>query len=157
MALRITQTDPAALGERWEDYDSDTSFLLGGIDTEAYQIGLERARRLIAREDAGQSLGDITATSSDRREHDIQCQLLGRYIVRGWKGEILDDKDRPISYSPESAAKLLKANIAVFVWVISQATKVAMDHNEEAQETLGKPLSDSAGSVSGKAGAKSKS
>lgn len=155
MALRINQTDPAAIGERWEDYDSDTRFLISGIDTEAYQVGLERARRLIAREDAAQSLGDITATANDRREHDIQCQLLGRYIVLGWEGEILDDKNRPVPYSAKAATKLLKANIGVFVWVISQATKVALDSKAEVALSVEKPLPASGGKPSGRAKARS--
>lgn len=157
MALRINQADPVAVGERWEDYQPDISFKLAGIDDENYQVALERARRLISREDAGQSLGNITATTNDRREHDIQCQLLGKFIVKDWKGEILGDDDRPEPYSPEVAAKLLKANVGVFAWVISMATKVAIDKSTEVAETVGKRSTASAGSASGKAGAKSKS
>ncbi|MCQ9618398.1 hypothetical protein L1889_18330 [Paenalcaligenes niemegkensis] len=156
MALRINQTDPAAIGERWEDYQDDISFKIGGIDDENYQIALERARRLISREDAAQSLHSITATTNDRREHDIQCQLLGHYIVRDWKGEILDDNDRFVPYSPEAAAKLLKANVELFAWVVTQATKVAVDKNAEVAETVGKPSPDSNGSASGRAKPKSK-
>ena len=51
MALRINRQEPAATHERWEDYDEDVAFKLAGLDTDAYQIALERARRLIARLD----------------------------------------------------------------------------------------------------------
>lgn len=156
MALRITQTDPAAVGERWADFDGEVSIKLAGIDDEQYQIALERARRLIAREDANQSLATLTTTANDRREHDIQCDLLGRFIVRDWKGPVLDESDQAIGYSPEDAAKLLKANIGLFVWVIAQASKVAADRNAEVAETVGKPSNASAGSANGKARAKSK-
>lgn len=156
MALRINQTEPEAIGERWEEYQKGISFKLKGIDDESYQIALERARRLISREDAGQSLHNITATASDRREQDIQCQLIGHYIVRDWKGEILDDDDRAVPYSPEAAAKLLKANLDLFSWVVTQATKVAVDKNAEVTETMGKPSTDSDGNVNGKVEAKNK-
>lgn len=156
MALRITETDPAALGERWEAYDEEISFKIAGIDTEAYQISLERARRLIAREDASQSLSSLIAKSGDRREHDIQCDLLGRYIIKDWRGPIEDDTGNIVGYSPEAAAKLLRGNVGVFVWVITQATKVATDAQEEVAEAVGKSSSASDGSGSGKAKAKSK-
>ncbi len=156
MALRISQDDPAAIGERWVDFDNEVSFKIAGIDTEAYQIALERARRLIAREDAGQSLANLTATKSDRREHDVQCDLLGRYIVLDWKGPIEDEAGNVADYSPELASRLLKGNVAVFAWVITEATKVAVEKHKEVSETVGKPLSGSAGNESGKGKAKSK-
>lgn len=156
MALKIVQIDPAGAGERWVDFEDEISFKLAGIDNEHYQIALERARRLIAREDAGQSLQNLTATAGDRREHDIQCDLLGRYIIRDWKGDILGEDDRPVAYSPESAAKLLCANVDLFAWVVTHATKVAVDQSKELAETVGKSLSASAGSATGKAKARSR-
>ena len=156
MALRISQADPAAIGERWVDFDKEISFKIAGIDTEAYQIALERARRLIAREDAGQTLANLTAGKSDRREHDIQCDLLGRYIVLDWKGPIEGDDGKVVAHSPELAAKLLRANVAVFAWVITEATKVAIDSKQEVAETVGKRSSGSAGNGNGRAKAKSR-
>ena len=138
MALRATQTDPLAIGERWEDFDDDVSVKIAGLDDEKYQIALERARRLIAKEDASQSLAQIKVTRADRKEHDIQCELLGRYIVLDWRGDVTDADGKPLPYSPENAAELLRGNIAFFAWVLSAAAKVAADSREEMAETVGK-------------------
>ncbi len=157
MALRINRQEPAATHERWEDYDEDVSFKLAGLDTEAYQIALERARRLIAREDAGQRLAAINVSGNDVREHDVQCQLLGRYIIKDWKGEILDDAGDAVSYSPEGAAKLLASNTDLFVWVIATAAQVASGAQKEVQEIVEKPLPGSSGKKSGPGKVKSAS
>lgn len=157
MALRINRQEPAATHERWEDYDEDVAFKIAGLDTEAYQIALERARRLIAREDAGQRLTAISVSGNDVREHDVQCQLLGRYIIKDWKGEILDDAGGVVPYSPEGAAKLLASNTDLFVWVIATAAQVAADAQKEVQETVEKPSPGSSGKKSGPGKAKSES
>lgn len=157
MALTINRQEPAATHERWEDFDEDVSFKLAGLDTEAYQIALERARRLIAREDAGQRLTSISVSGNDVREHDVQCQLLGRYIIKDWKGEILDDAGDAVPYSPEGAAKLLASNTDLFVWVIATAAQVAAGAQKEVQETVEKPSPGSSGKKSGPGKAKSES
>jgi len=156
MALRMTQQDPVAIDERWEDFDDDVAIKVAGLDREEYQIALERARRLIAREDAGQTLDSISVSAADRREHDIQCKLLGRYIVLDWKGEVTDEQGNRIAYSPEAAAKLLKGNVTLFAWVLTKAAQVSVDYQKGVAETVGKPSSASAGSANGKARAKSK-
>lgn len=152
MALRITQTDPLAIGERWEDFDADVSIKIAGLDDEKYQIALERARRLIAKQDAAQTLSSIKATAADRREHDVQCELLGRYIVLDWKGDVTDASGKFLPYSPENAANLLRGNIALFAWVLATAAKVATDAQEEVAEAVGKSSSASGGSANGRAG-----
>lgn len=157
MALTINRQEPAATHERWEDFDEDVSFKLAGLDTEAYQIALERARRLIAREDAGQRLTSISVSGNDVREHDVQCQLLGRYIIKDWKGEILDDAGDAVPYSPEGAAKLLASNTDLFVWVIATAAQVAAGAQKEVQETVEKPSPGTSGKKSGPGKAKRES
>lgn len=157
MALTINRQEPAATHERWEDFDEDVSFKLAGLDTEAYQIALERARRLIAREDAGQRLTSISVSGNDVREHDVQCQLLGRYIIKDWKGEILDDAGDAVPYSPEGAAKLLASNTDLFVWVIATAAQVAAGAQKEVREIVEKPSPGSSGKKSGPGKAKSES
>lgn len=157
MALTINRQEPAATHERWEDFDEDVSFKLAGLDTETYQIALERARRLIAREDAGQRLASINVSGNDVREHDVQCQLLGRYIIKDWKGEILDDVGSSVPYSPEGAAKLLSGNTDLFVWVIATAAQVAAGAQKEVQETAEKLSPGTSGKKSGPGKAKSAS
>ena len=157
MALTINRQEPVATHERWEDYDEDVSFKLAGLDTEAYQIALERARRLIAREDAGQRLASINVSGNDVREHDVHCQLLGRYIIKDWKGEILDDAGDAVPYSPEGAAKLLASNTELFVWAIATAAQVAAGAQKEVQETVEKPSPGTSAKKSGPGKAKSAS
>lgn len=155
MALRI-KSDPVAFGERWERYDDDVDIKIAGLDTEAYQIALERARRLIVRSDAGQSLADIRTAPTDRREHDIQCALIARHIILDWKGDVTDADGNPLSYSPENAQALLASDANFLVWVISTAAKVTADSEAEITDAVGKPSPASAGRGSGQAGAKSK-
>lgn len=149
MALKINRLESVLSQERWEDYDEDVSFKIAALDTEAYQIALERARRLIAREDAGHSLAAIRVSSNDVREHDVQCQLLSTYIVKDWKGEVLDEAGNVIPYSPENATKLLSENTDLFVWVIATAAHVAANAKKEAQETMEKSSPGSSGKKSG--------
>jgi len=157
MALRINCQESAATHERWEDYDEDVSFKIAGLDTDAYQIALERARRLIAREDAGQRLTAISVSGNDVREHDVQCQLLGRYIIKDWKGEILDDAGDAVPYSPEGATKLLSGSTDLFIWVIATAAQVAAGAQKEVQETVEKPSPGTSGKKSGPGKVKSES
>ena len=157
MALKINRLESVLSQERWEDYTDDVSFKLTRLDTEAYQIALERVRRLIAREDAGQSLSAILVSDSDVREHDIQCQLLGRYIVRDWKGQIQDEAGRQVPYSPENAATLLSGDSDLFTWVLLHAAQLAKEAQEEAKETVEKSLPGSSGKKNGPGQAKSAS
>ena len=87
----------------------------------------------------------------------MQCQLLGRYIIKDWKGEILDDAGAAVSYSAEGAAKLLAGNTELFVWVIATAAQVAAGAQREVQETVEKPSPGSSGKKSGPGKAKSES
>lgn len=134
-----SRADDSASG-KWVGYQDGVSFKLRGIDCGEYQIGIERARRLIAKSDSGQSLGDITVSEGDAQEFDVQCGLLGRYIVLDWKGDIANENGDATDYSPESAAQLLRGNPALFGWIISQAVKISTDAKKVRAETLGKPL-----------------
>ncbi len=156
MALKIVQIDPAGAGERWVDFDEQISFKLASLGDDKYRISLERARRLIAREDAKQELSSVSVTAADRNEQDIQCDLVGRYIIKDWRGPIEDAQGNPIEYSPQAASDLLRCNAGVLVWVIQQAAQIAADYAMEVQETVGKPSPASSGSRNGKARAKSK-
>lgn len=156
MALRVSQADPIATGERWEDYDHETSFKLAGLDNEEYQLALERARRLLAKQDAGQTLKNLTISENDQREYQTQCKLVGAYIIRDWKGEIYDEKDKPMKYTPENAERLLLGNIALFAWVIMKAQEVQIAQQAEEAETVGKSSRASSGSGNGRAARKSK-
>lgn len=156
MALRINQADPAGAEDRWVEFDKEISFKLASLSNDNYRIAIERARRLIAREDAKQDLSTVTATAADCNEQDIQCNLLGKYIMKDWRGPIEDAKGNATDYSPESASDLLRSNSAVLVWVLQQAAKIAADHVAGVAESVGKPSSDSGGKPSGEVKAKSK-
>jgi hypothetical protein len=156
MAIRAKQADPIAIGERWEDYDHETSFKLAGLDNEEYQLGLERARRLVAKQDAGQTLKNLTVSESDQREYHTQCKLVGAYIIKDWKGEIYDESDVLMPYTPANAEKLLLANVSLFAWVIIKAKEVQIEQQAEEAETVGKSSRASSGNVNGRAARKSK-
>ncbi|WP_193090556.1 hypothetical protein [Advenella sp. FME57] len=156
MALRVSQADPIATSERWEDYDHETSFKLAGLDNEEYQLGLERARRLVAKQDAGQTLKNLTISENDQREYQTQCKLVGAYIIRDWKGEIYDENDKLMPYTPENAQKLLLVNVALFAWIILKAKEVQIAQQAEEAETVGKSSRALSGNVNGRAARKSK-
>jgi len=149
MAVRAKQADPVAIGERWEDYDHETKFKIAGLDNEDYKVGLERARRLMAKSDAGQTLQTLTVFSTDMTEYHIQCKLAAFYLVKDWSGEVYDEKDNPISYSPENAEKLLLGNVNLFMWVITKAKEVQADRQAVEAETLGKSSPASNGKANG--------
>lgn len=142
----ISKKDPVAIGERWEDFDKDVSFKIAGIDNDLYQSGLERARRLMAKEDAKYTLSNVSASEADQTEYDIQCRLAGEHILIDWKGKIEDESGNLVPYSPSAAYELLKSNIDVFLFVIRIASKVSSDRIKEINETVGKPSKGSAGS-----------
>lgn len=139
MVLRIAAADLTAV-EQWKDFDKAISFKIAPLNDDNYRIGIERARRLIAREDAKQDLSTVSATAADCNEQSVQCNLLGKYIVKDWRGPIEDAQGAAIGYSPEAAADLLRSNPGVLVWVIQQAAQIAAEHAQEAQESVGKSL-----------------
>lgn len=148
MGLSLANHDLIASGIRWIDYDKTTRIKITGIDDQKYQIAADRARRLIAKADAGQSLHNISVTDDDATEFDIYCQLMSRYIVLDWDG-VTDEHGNQTEFSTENAEKLLKGNAQFFAWVLEQASKVAIDKAKEIADAKKKPLSDSTGSESG--------
>lgn len=140
MTLIVPKTVEPAAVERWVDYNDKIKVLLRGIDSREYQIGLERARRLLNKSDSAQSLSSLTATATDETEFGIQAQLLGRYIVKGWQGDVKDSDGQPVAYTPEACIAMINANVGFFSWVISQATQITIEQQGEQAETLGKSL-----------------
>lgn len=140
MMLIVPKTVEPTVVERWVDYNDKIKILLRGIDSKEYQIGLERARRLLNKSDSAQSLSSLTATATDETEFGIQAQLLGRYIVKGWQGDVKDSDGQPVAYTPEACIAMINANVGFFSWVISQATQITIEQQGEQAETLGKSL-----------------
>ena len=144
--ILISKKNPVAIGDRWVDFDKDVSFKVAGIDNRLYQSGLERARRLMAKEDAKYTLNNISSSDADQTEYDIQCRLMSEHILIDWKGKIEDENGKQIPYSSSSAYELLKSNVDVFLFIVRAASKVSADRIEEINETVGKPSAGSAGS-----------
>lgn len=150
MGLQVIKKNPEAIGERWEDFDKDTKLLIAGLDNDDYKVARERAFRLIAKQDAGQSLENITVTDADKAEHDIQSQLFAKYILKDWSGDVTDENGKPLKYSEENAFNLLRNNIEVFIFVLKAAQKVDLENFKEKQAMVGKSLPALPGSKSGK-------
>lgn len=135
------------LGTEDREYkDTGVIFTLAPIDNRDYQVAIERARRLIARADAGQELNSISVSAADRTEHDIQCDLAGMHLVKGWRGDVFGADGEPIPYTPENASALLASNSELFTWVIATSAAISIDAQKEKEELLGKPSSASVGS-----------
>lgn len=155
MALQLTKKKEASHGERWVEFDKDTKILLAGIDNAEYQVGLERMRRRIARNDARFEEGQVGVVAGELTEHQNHAMLLAHFIVKDWSG-VVDDEGNPLKYSPEVAAQLLDHNIEFFLFVLRGGSSVASDTAEELKVTVGKPSPASNGKKSG-AGARQKS
>lgn len=141
MALVIsTKKQVATPRERWEDFDEEIKFLICSLDCDEYRIAMERARRLMSKQDAGQTLESVSAIPGDALEIDVQARLAGSYLVKGWAGPINDENGNPVAYSAESAAALLKADLAVLAWVFIKAGAIAAEAQKEADESVKKSL-----------------
>lgn len=150
MALQLTKKDQAAAGARWVGFDKDTKVLLAGIDNAEYQVGLERMRRRIARNDARFEEGQVGVVAGELTEHQNHAMLLAHFIVKDWSG-VLDAEGNPLKYGPSVAAELLENSLDFFLFVLRGGSSVATESAEELKDTVGKPSSVSSGKKSGRA------
>ena len=148
MALQLTKKDQAAAGARWVEFDKDTKVLLAGIDNAEYQVGLERMRRRIARNDARFEEGQVGVVAGELTEHQNHAMLLAHFIVKDWSG-VLDAEGNPLKYGPSVAAELLENSLEFFLFVLRGGSSVATESAEELKETVGKPSPVSSGKKSG--------
>lgn len=148
MALKIkTFTDD--FDARWFDYQDGIALKIASIDKDEYRIGVERARRIIERKEVRLDLYNLDIDAQDRSERDIQAELLGRFIIVDWKGDIEDESGNKVAYSPEAAVSLLRSVPGLVPWVIARAFEVSVDLAEEQKEIVGKSSSVSSGKGSG--------
>lgn len=154
MALQLGKKKAAAAGEQWKEFDKDTKVLLAGIDNGEYQIGLERMRRRLVRNDSRFEEGEVGVVAGEKTEHQNHAMLLSHFIVKDWTG-VLDSEGAPIKYSPSVAAELLETNIEFFIFVLRESGKISAANAEELEETVGKPSPASSGKESGRAKPKS--
>lgn len=73
----------------------------------------------------------------ENTEHGIQCRLMGKFIVRDWKG-VPDENGNNVKYSEGKAAALLESNVDFFLWTIKKAGEIAAEALAERGELLGK-------------------
>ena len=149
MALQLTKKDQAVSGARWVEFDKDTKVLLAGIDNAEYQVGLERMRRRIVRNDARFEEGQVGVVAGELTEHQNHAMLLSHFIVKDWSG-VLDAEGNPLKYSPAVAAQLLDHNVDFFLFVLRHSASVAAGAAEEMDETVKKPSPGSNGKRSGR-------
>lgn len=150
MALQLTKKDQTTAGARWVEFDKDTKVLLAGIDNAEYQVGLERMRRRIARNDARFEEGQVGVVSGELTEHQNHAMLLAHFIVKDWSG-VLDADGNPLKYGPSVAAELLENSLEFFLFVLRGGSSVATESAEELKDTVGKPSPASSGKMSGRA------
>ena len=150
MALQLTKKDQAVSGARWVEFDKDTKVLLAGIDNAEYQVGLERMRRRIARNDARFDEGQVGVVAGELTEHQNHAMLLAHFIVKDWSG-VLDAEGNPLKYGPSVAAELLENSLDFFLFVLRGGSSVATESAEELKDTVGKPSPVSSGKKSGRA------
>lgn len=148
MALKMIKKEAPVSNEKWVDFDADTRILLAGIDNDHYQVGLERMRRRIQRNDARFEEGQVGIIEGEMTEHQNQCMLLSHFIVKDWAG-VEDADGNQLKFSQKAAADLLDANVEFFIFVLEKAGKITAEAREELEETVGKPSPASNGKESG--------
>lgn len=153
MALQLKKT-PKSADSKWVEFDEDTKILLVGLDTSAYQVALERARRRLRNNDSRFGEGDVGIVDGEKTENETQAMLLGNFIVKDWSG-VLDEEGNTLNYEPQVAADIMLADPAFFLFVLKEAGRIANDAAEERAESVGKPSPASSGSKSGAAKARS--
>lgn len=138
MALQIKQTNAQKSPDaRWFDYDADTKVLLNPLDSEAYQIALERMRRRLARNDEKFGEGSIGVIEGEKSEHENHCMLLATFILKGWQGA-LDTAGKEIGYSEEIGTQMLRGDAEFFLFVLRSAAKFAEENRAELAEIVEK-------------------
>lgn len=148
MALQLTKKAPMSGEARWVPFDKDTKVLLAGIDSPEYQVGLERSRRRLQRNDARFEEGQVGVVAGEKTEYQNHCMLLANFIVKDWSGA-LDEKGNPLAYSADTAAELLESSVDFFLFVLREAGRTAVELNEELSDSVGKPSLGSSGKKSG--------
>jgi hypothetical protein len=150
MALKLTKKADDTTKHKWVEFDEDTKILLASLRNDEYQVGLERMRRRIQRNDARFEEGQLGVVDGEITEHKNHCMLLAHFIIKDWAG-VQGAEGEPLKYSPQAATELLESNIDFFVFVINEASKVTTQAQEELEETVGKPSPASSGKASGAA------
>jgi len=144
MALIASNTFGVDPVQRWVRFDDDTEVLLRSLDDDAYQIGLARVRRQIAKADDGFKIGEVGVIEGEITEYDFQCKLLSQYILKDWRGA-KDAEGQTVTYTPQAGQATLRSDIRFFLFVIKAAGEIATDVQKAREDTLGKSLPATAG------------
>lgn len=150
MALKMQKKAAASADTKWVDFDKDTKVLLAGTDNIEYRVALERYNRRIARNDAKfgeDQVGVVEGEVTDLQNH---AMLLGRFIVKDWKG-VVDDDGNEVKYTVAAATELLEANVEFLLFVLRGGAVVTDEKQEELDETVKKPSTGSSGRKTGRA------
>jgi len=139
MALIIAKTVAVAPDERWVRFDDETEVLLRSLDDDAYQIGLARVRRQIAKADDGFKIGEVGVVEGEITEYDFQCKLLSQYVLKDWRGA-KDADGQAVTYTPQTGQATLRSNIRFFLFVIKAAGEIAAEMQQAQEDTVGKSL-----------------
>jgi hypothetical protein len=150
MALKMTKKESPSTAAKWVQFDDDTKIQLVGLDNAEYQVAMERMRRRIQRNDSQFDEGDVGVIAGERTEHQNQCMLLSRFILKDWAG-VQDAEGNPLKFTPDVAADLLEANIEFFIFVLRESGKISAEARAELAQTVGKSSPASSGKRSGPA------
>lgn len=108
---------------QWKEFEGGGRFKLASHQNENYQAALYGARMLM----------ELTERSiSDEEEHQLQCLMLGKFVVLDWDEGVTGVNGREVSYSPNWAAHLLKGNAEFFVWVIRESGNIGTQDSKGA-------------------------
>lgn len=108
---------------QWREFEGGGRFKLASHQNETYQAALYGARMLM----------ELTERSiTDEEEHQLQCLMLGKFVVLDWDDGVTGVNGREVSYSPNWAAHLLKSNAEFFVWVIRESGSIGSQASKGA-------------------------
>ncbi|WP_341959179.1 hypothetical protein [Pseudomonas sp. RC10] len=150
MALQLKKQSAPVGTTKWFDYDEDTKVEVAGIDNPDYQIGLERMRRRLRKNDERFNEGTVGVVDGEKTEHQNHCLLLAHFIVKGWEGA-QDESGNPIKYTPTIGAQMLEGDVDFFIFTLRSAAEFTAESKEDLEETVGKSSTDTTGKRNGRA------
>ncbi|CAK7070249.1 MAG: hypothetical protein KER_03088 [Kerstersia gyiorum] len=139
MALIVVNDVTDHTAEQWRSYGDGVEVLIRSLDAREYQIARARAARQIQKLDGLFRSGDVGVAPGEISEHDYQCTLLGKYIVRDWRGAV-DAQGQPAAFSEQSAIATLRSDVNFFLFVLKEAGEIAAAAEQERSEHVGKSL-----------------
>lgn len=125
----------------WHKYgDTDVEFLIARAGTPHFLRISDKHERPFRKQIARGTLGTD-------KQVEIMCNAMGEGILLGWKG-LADEDGKPLEYSAEMSAAVLRLNRDLREWVTEVSDEMARVRDDAIEETAKKSDDTSLGTTS---------